>query len=123
VRKLYIQIALFLRIGARAISSTSLVLADMIPWERRKSKPRGVSYAANSVKPLSTNCNILIILDSRFFDFLVRKWSPTGSRPWHPPYASSGATLRSVSSFAKATEGTLLAFFHGFTLVAFCEGG
>jgi hypothetical protein len=44
-------------------------------------------------------------------------------RTWHPPHASSGATLRSVSSFAKATEDTLLAFIHGFTPVAFCEGG
>ncbi|MEE8076286.1 MAG: hypothetical protein V3T60_11750, partial [Candidatus Binatia bacterium] len=50
-------------------------------------------------------------------------WSPTGLRPWHPPHASSGATLRSVSSFAKATEDTLLAIIHGFTPVAFREGG
>ncbi len=50
-------------------------------------------------------------------------WSPKGLRPWHPSHASSGATLRSVSSFAKATEDTLLAFIHGFTRVAFCEGG
>src|SRR3990167_1801589 len=39
------------------------------------------------------------------------------------PHASSGGTLRSVPSFAKATEGTHLAFIHGFTPVAFCEGG
>lgn|GEM_PF-1467909 len=49
-------------------------------------------------------------------------WSPTGlaysaeaaasaakaGRPWHPPHASSGGTLRSVSSFAQATEDTLI---------------
>jgi len=39
------------------------------------------------------------------------------------PNASSGGTLRSTPSFAKATEGTHLAFIHGLTPVAFCEGG
>jgi len=34
-----------------------------------------------------------------------------------------GETRRSVSSFAKATEDTHLAFIHGLTAVAFCEGG
>ena len=34
-----------------------------------------------------------------------------------------GTTLRSVSSSAKATDDTLFAFIHGFTPVAFCEGG
>ena len=39
------------------------------------------------------------------------------------PHASSGGTLRSEPSSAKATEGTRLAFIHGLTPVAFCEGG
>jgi hypothetical protein len=30
---------------------------------------------------------------------------------------------KKVPSFAKATEGTHFAFIHGFTPVAFCEGG
>jgi hypothetical protein len=38
-------------------------------------------------------------------------------------HASYGGTLRSELSFAKATEGTHLAVIHGFTPVAFCEGG
>ena len=51
------------------------------------------------------------------------RWSPTTLRSCTSPHASSGGTLRSVPSFAKATEGTHLAFIHGFTPVAFCEGG
>jgi hypothetical protein len=47
-----------------------------------------------------------------------------GLTPVAPLHALRRAeTLRSVSSFAKATEDTLFAFIHGLTPVAFCEGG
>jgi len=54
---------------------------------------------------------------------LTPRCSPTAFRPWHFSTRFVGRNLRSAPSFAKATEGAHLAFIHGFTPVAFCEGG